>query len=131
MRCCAGFRYLVAGHQSENTAAAIEGTLLQRTVSGSSYVLNQVTSEQLQDIWETYDADLDDALSRQELQSLLEDVSFLRAGHRNVDVALVDCLFDELDSNSDGLLDFNEFEALATKNGLMGIQRVVPELQQQ
>lgn len=60
--------YLVAGHQADSAAKSLEGSLLSRSDSGSHYILNRVSPEQLRQIWESYDADLDDTLSRTELQ---------------------------------------------------------------
>lgn len=126
--------YLTASHRQDGDSSArqletLEKAIFTRTDSGSVVVSAETTSVSeglLRELWESYDIDLDNVLSRAELQCLLEDLSFLRVGHRNVDISMVDAAFDAIDIDGDNELQFEEFRRFSDEFGLTKLTQWVP-----
>eukprot|EP00941_MAST-03F_sp_MAST-3F-sp1_P001968 g1968.t1 len=125
--------YLLAAHRQDGSSSTtlefLQDNLFERSVSGKNVIMREqiVLSEaELKNLFDSYDADFDSKLSRNEMQLLLEDLTFLRVGHRNVEIALVDAAFDSIDKNHDGRLDFEEFQEFANDYGLSSLKEYLP-----
>jgi hypothetical protein len=60
----------------------------------------------------------DGVLDQQEFRKLLEDLSHLKRGHRNVDDELVAATIDVIDSNNNNLIDPDEFLVFCLQYGM-------------
>eukprot|EP00656_Telonema_subtile_P024968 TRINITY_DN27110_c0_g1_i1.p1 TRINITY_DN27110_c0_g1~~TRINITY_DN27110_c0_g1_i1.p1 ORF type:complete len:550 (+),score=158.67 TRINITY_DN27110_c0_g1_i1:81-1730(+) len=69
-------------------------------------------------VFEQYDVDGDGVLDRKEFRSLLEDLSQLKRGHKNVDDQLLEATFEEMDENTNGLIEPDEFLVFCLKYGM-------------
>ena len=45
---------------------------------------HELSEKEVNDIWNVYDHGRDGVLSREEVREMLEDISFVKKGHRNV-----------------------------------------------
>lgn len=57
-------------------------------------------------------------IDKNELRSLLEDISEAKAGHRTVDDSIVQEILERLDQNKDGVVQKEEFKALCSSSGV-------------
>ena len=69
-------------------------------------------------VWDRYDVDGNGWLDREELRAILEDITELKMGHRNVDNAVVQAVFQEVDLNGDGMIQWSEWKAYCSKYGI-------------
>mmetsp|Transcript_19905 Transcript_19905/g.60280 ORF Transcript_19905/g.60280 Transcript_19905/m.60280 type:complete len:98 (+) Transcript_19905:105-398(+) len=78
----------------------------------------ELSGEDLDQLWEHYDADGSDTIDKGELTMLLEDVSRLRSGHGNVPAAVVDEIFEQMDANGDLVISRGEFQRYCAASGI-------------
>lgn len=64
---------------------------------------------QVRELWEVYDHDKDGFIDRAEVRQMLEDISFIKKGHRNVPEENLEEAFLSLDANHDGKVQMDEF----------------------
>lgn len=86
-------------------------------------ILGQLDIQHLNDrdamaVFEQYDVDGDGVLDRVEFRKLMEDLSQLKRGHRNVDDELLTATFDVLDGNENDLIEPDEFLVFCLKYGM-------------
>ena len=62
------------GHQADAHAARAPLTELH----------HELSEKEVNEIWNVYDRGRDGVLSREEVREMLEDISFVKKGHRNV-----------------------------------------------
>lgn len=72
----------------------------------------------LRRIWDRYNIDTDAKLSRSELLLMMEDLTEIKSGHRNVPEELLDDMFHKLDANGDGDVVWTEFRDYFLRYGL-------------
>lgn len=72
----------------------------------------------LQRIWDRYNVDADSRLSRSELMLMMEDLTEIKSGHRNVPEEMLDDMFTKLDANGDGIIVWTEFRDYFLQYGL-------------
>ncbi|KAH7287072.1 hypothetical protein KP509_32G036200 [Ceratopteris richardii] len=63
----------------------------------------------VQRIWDRYNVDADSRLSRSELKLMMEDLTEIKCGHRNVPQEVLDDMFNKVDANRDGVIVWTEF----------------------
>lgn len=72
----------------------------------------------LRRIWDRYNVDADSKLSRSELMLMIEDLTEIKCGHRNVPEEVLDDVFHKLDMNGDGDVVWTEFRDYFLQYGL-------------
>ncbi|MCO5604279.1 hypothetical protein L7F22_058444 [Adiantum nelumboides] len=72
----------------------------------------------VQRIWDRYNVDSDSRLSRSELMLMMEDLTEIKSGHRNVPEEILDHVFTKLDANGDGIIVWTEFRDYVLQYGL-------------
>ncbi|EEQ97934.1 ATPase n2b, putative [Perkinsus marinus ATCC 50983] len=82
------------------------------------YELNNLSKEDVDDLWFRYDRDDSGSIDVSELTLLLEDLTEHVEGHRNVPAEVVIASMDFLDLDKNGVIDRNEFEQYCQKYGL-------------
>ncbi|CAM6087558.1 unnamed protein product [Calypogeia fissa] len=72
----------------------------------------------LRRIWDRYNLDSDSTLSRDELLLMMQDLTEIKSGHRNVPKVLLDDMYEKLDANHDGVVVWEEFRDYFLQYGL-------------
>nr|XP_024371800.1 AFG1-like ATPase isoform X2 [Physcomitrium patens]PNR57593.1 hypothetical protein PHYPA_004587 [Physcomitrium patens] len=72
----------------------------------------------LRRVWDRYNADSDSKLSKDELLSMMEDLTEIKSGHRHVSSELVEDMYKKLDANGDGIVVWTEFRDYFLRYGL-------------
>lgn len=79
---------------------------------------HELTEKEVNDIWNVYDHEHDGVLTREEVREMLEDISFVKKGHRNVPEENFIEAFDSLDADHDGKVTKEEFLNYAQRTGV-------------
>ncbi|XP_024527350.1 AFG1-like ATPase isoform X2 [Selaginella moellendorffii] len=72
----------------------------------------------LRRIWDRYNINKDTKLSRDELLLMMEDLTDIKCGHRNVPEELLEDMYKKLDANGDGDVVWEEFRNYFLEYGL-------------
>lgn len=72
--------------------------------------LRQVSNEDMVQLWRRYDKEGADEINMTELRFLLEDITEIKKGHRNVSDEVFNACVEIIDLNKDGRISFEEFE---------------------
>jgi len=83
-----------------------------------------ISEAEIQQIWERYDTDRSGSLDKEELRSMLQDISQLKKGHRNVGDLTLEDAFTSLDKDADGIITREEFEAYA-RSGKVSVWYII------
>ena len=84
----------------------------------------KLSSADLQQLFQKYDVDKNDILDRNEIRQLLQDITYERDGHANVEDEWVDSIFTMMDTDDSGGIDWEEFQSYCSQHG-SGIDRKV------
>lgn len=109
------------GIRPETADEAIEGLDIDKSgdigytefVAGCICMLDQRLDDKLQQAFQSFDLDRDGFLSRQDLEQLLQSEAFQTSGLSRDHVAISE-MIDELDTDRNGVIDFQEFRAYFT-----------------
>ncbi|KAG5175182.1 AFG1-like ATPase-domain-containing protein [Tribonema minus] len=90
--------------------------------SGPEFLVNfegqTITEDLLLDVWRRYDLDGDDKLDINELFAIMQDVSELKSGHRNVPEEAVQWTFRAMDPKNQGYINRDMFVRQGLKYGI-------------
>lgn len=109
------------GVREDTARDAVEGLDLDQSgcvgytefVAGCVCMLDDRLDDKLQQAFQTFDTDRDGRLSREDLNALLTSEAFASSGLTKGDLAIEEML-DELDTDGNGIIDFDEFRAYFT-----------------
>jgi len=79
---------------------------------------HELSEKEVKALWDMYDIEMDGVLTRDEVRMMLEDISYLKKGHRNVPEENFEEAFDALDANHDGRIDKEEFVDFYQRTGV-------------
>jgi len=74
------------------------------------FTLRSLSSEDMMQMWRRYDKDGTEQITMAELRHLLEDLTEVRKGHRNVSDEVFEACVEIIDLNKDGVVQYDEFE---------------------
>jgi predicted ATPase len=80
--------------------------------------LARISDDDIERIWLRYDDDGSKELDRKEFRKLAEDIIHATGGDRNISESVVEEIFQEVDTNQNGLVDMEEFRTFAQKIGV-------------
>jgi len=75
------------------------------------YKIQSLTDEDLKEFWLRYDVDDNGTLDMKELEVLLTDLLEKQKGHRNLTTEVFETCVSMIDSNKDGVVSYEEFQA--------------------
>jgi len=79
-------------------------------VGDKSLVLSDLSSEQIDNVWEKYDTDCSGTLESNEIRIFLEDIRFEKMGHRDVSDEEVNEAMNMMDTDNSGTVSKQEFK---------------------
>jgi len=111
--------YMVKMHSPPGQQIEASDSLHDRAYRASlSELHHELTDKEVNDIWNVYDDQGDGVLDKDEVRKMLEDISFIKKGHRNVPAENLDEAFSLLDADGDGTVDRDEFLSYYKRKGV-------------
>jgi hypothetical protein len=84
----------------------------------AQFEVQVLTNSVTQLIWDRYDIDGNGVLDFEELRFMLEDITELKLGHRNVDDEVAEAVFTEIDLNGDEQIQWKEWKTYCLQYGI-------------